>query len=402
VLSAAGGPRASSYPIGAALTEAALVRDPYPAYRALLRKEPISWIEALSMWWVVRYDDVVEILKNDSDFGTASERSTIYDTFGDQMLSSDGERHRRYRSGFRDAFQAKAVRDGLAAQIAHDVDRLIDGLSGGRCELRREFAARLPVLTMLRVLGLPPEDEARLRRWYDQFEAALANFTWRADIRAAGRRSAEAFSSHLREAIARERAEPTGSLLGRAVAGSQGNGLDDAAISRNAAVILFGGISTVEALLLNCVWAISSRPPLAASVVTDPAACSAAVDEVMRWQPPVQSATRHVRRDVEFRGHVFREGEVVNCMLAAANRDPERFGEPDIFRPGRSDSARHLAFATGPHLCLGLHLAGLEAQIALRTLYARLPGLALDPKRPSRPEGYEFRQPRELHLVWNP
>ena len=395
------GPLARPYSIGARLTEEELIRDPYPAYQALLREEPISWIQALSMWWIVRYDDVVEILKNDEVFSTVSERSTIYDTFGDQMLSAEGERHRFYRSGFREAFQAKAVRDDLTAQIAHDVDRLIDGFSNERCELRTEFASRLPILTMLHVLGLPAEDETQLRHWYDDFEAALANFTWRADIRAAARQSAEAFRSHLREGIARERVAPTGSLLGRAVAGSQGKGLDDAAICRNAAIILFGGISTVEALLLNCVWAISSRPGLAASIAADVGVCSATVDEVMRWQSPVQSATRHVRQDVEFRGHVFHKGDVVNCMLAAANRDPARFEEPDIFRPERSDPARHLAFAIGPHLCLGLHLARLEARIALQHLYTRLPMLGLDPKRPAEPAGYEFRQPREMHMVWH-
>ncbi len=393
---------ASRYPIGAGVSEEELLRDPYPVYARLHAREPVSWISGLGMWWVVGYDQVCEILQDACTFVTESERSTIFDTFGPQMLSVEGAEHDRYKNGVRAAFQPRAIREKLESEIARQADLLIDRFAGGRrIELAAAFARELPIRTMLSVFGLPQSDMSMLRQWYDAFERALANFRWDAKIRADAGFAVAAFHDHLQRAIELARNRPSDSLLDMLVGTIGSAGLRDDEIRRNALIILFGGISTVEALILNTVWTLSVCDGARARLLADPATLPRVIEEVVRWQSPVQSATRHVVRDIAIHGHPFRRGDVVNCMLGAANRDPRMFADADRFDPDRPAFPKHLGFAVGPHVCLGLHLARSEALIALRCLYGRLGGMRMDAGAASAPEGYEFRKPPFLNVVWH-
>ncbi|WP_420633982.1 cytochrome P450 [Candidatus Palauibacter sp.] len=126
-----------------------------------------------------------------------------------------------------------------------------------------------------------------------------------------------------------------------------------------------------------------------------------AIEETLRWEPAVQSAARHATRDTEIRGVRIAKGEVVHCMLGAANRDPAHFEAPNLFDVRRSNAGDHLSFAVGRHFCLGAPLARLETRVVLETLWAHCPGLRLDPERPSAPCGYEFRKPNTLWVEWD-
>lgn len=385
------------YPVGAAVTLEALSRDPYPIFAALRAEEPISWIPALGMWYVVDYADVDAILRDDAHFTTASDHSTIFDTFGAHMLTVEGALHDRYKAAARKPFMPKVIRETLEARISALTDRLIDGfVKDGAVDLRPAFAARLPVQVMLALFGLVPEAEPQLRRWYDSFEAALANFTWDDGIRSRARENVSAFHALLQTHLDELRAAPDDGLL----SAMMDDGLSDAEIRRNASIIFFGGISTVEALILNSIHALLLHPDLLARVRADRGLIPHVLEEVMRWSSPVQSATRHVTREVTYKGLVLPPGATVNCMLGAANRDPAVFADPDRFDIDRPNLRRHLGFATGPHHCLGSHLAKAEARIALDRLLTRLPNLRGDAQRPAVPAGYEFRQPRALHLLW--
>lgn len=395
--------RSQQFPVGSTVTEAQLVADPYSVYDRLRDREPISWIRNLGMWYVVDYDAVSQILMDDRRFVTTSVRSTIFDTFGRQLLSEEGDGHRRLRSRLQPPFRARFVQRQLEPVIRRLVDELIAGFAtDGQADLRSQFARRLPVQTMLKLFGLPDDDEDRLRGWYDAFERALANFTWQPDIRAAAHHAIAEFHDHMRRVIERVYSTPDDSLTSALVHAPGETGLSDEEIRNNASIILFGGISTVEALILNTVWAFSRHPESQALVEADWSLLPNAIEEVIRWHSPVQSATRHVVEDIEFRGIRFETGDIVNCMLGAANRDPAVFENPDGFDIGRqfARSRPHLGFAAGPHTCLGSHLARLEARIALQALYQRLPGLSLRPGAASRPQGYEFHQPDIAHVNW--
>jgi len=173
-------------------------------------------------------------------------------------------------------------------------------------------------------------------------------------------------------------------------------------IKRNLSIIFFGGISTVEALLLNCLWALFEHPEALERVQGDHGVLPQAIEETMRWMSPVQSATRHVTAAFEWRGIEFAAHETVNCMLGAANRDPSIFSAPDRFNLDRENCRRHLGFATGAHACLGSHLAKTEVRIGLATLLGRLENMRLHRLESESPRGYEFRQPRKLTVSWDP
>lgn len=393
--------RTKRFPIGAAVTIAELEEDPYPVYERLQTREPVSWIDALGIWYVTRYEDVRTIVMDSDRFTTAFEDSLIFDTFGAHMLTTEAAEHDRYRRAVQPRFIPGYVRQTYEAPIRERTSRLIDAFKEcGEVELRSAFAARLPVQTILTVFGMPLEAEGAMRGWYDVFEQALANFTRDPLVRQQAHASVAEFHRYLDDAIHSVRGSAEQSLLGALVNAPAAQRLSDEEIRRNMSIIFFGGISTVEALILNSLWALFEHPAVLDFVRADSRLIPRIIEEALRWLSPAQSATRHVVCDTEYRGIELRAGEIVNCMLGAANRDPAVFVDPARYDIYRTNAQRHLAFATGTHTCLGFHLAKTEVRVALEQLLAQLPGLQLIRGRSSRPRGYEFRQPRAMYVSW--
>jgi cytochrome P450 len=391
----------SAYPVGASVSVQAISQDPYPTYARMLAAERTSWVQVLNMWWVTGYDDVTTILLDSDNFVTESERSPIRDTFGSQVLSTEGADHQRYKNGFRPAFQPSEIRRVLEEKIGQHTNALIDNfISSGDVELREAFASRLPIRVMLELFGMSPSDEPLVRSSYDSFERALSNFSGDLNVRSTALTAVNAFHLRLQDLLEDERSKKTNSLIGQLFKLSGSEALADDEIKRNMSIVLFGGISTVEALLLNSIWSLSGHLGQFARLREDLSMLPRAIEEVMRWQSPVQSATRYATRDILFGGHQFRKGDLVNCMLAAANRDPKVFVNPDQFNIDRTIPPRHLGFAIGPHFCLGLHLARAEVRIALENLYRRIPDFEVNLDSDADPFGYEFRKPRFLRAHW--
>jgi cytochrome P450 len=389
--------RARRFPAGAGVTLDELEVDPYPVFARLRDLEPVTWIGALDMWYVTRFGDVRDALLDPALFTTNSPRSTIVDTFGEMMLTTEGDEHIRYRRATQPPFAATFIRAHFELAIGDAASALLAEVQEQpTVELRRAFASRLPVQTMLIVCGLPLSIEPRLRLWYDSFERALANFSGDPAIRSEARASVTAFHEMLRAALASAGELDPSSLLRILAQQRPEERLSDDEILRNLSIIFFGGISTVEGLLLNALWALHRHPAVFARVRADLGLLPQVIDETMRWLGPVQSATRHVTRDVDWRGATLRAGEAVNCMLGAANHDPSAFPNPDSFDIDRPNIRHQLGFAAGPHSCLGFRLAKAEAVIGLRTLLSKFPRLTVDPAGSMPPTGYEFRQPRRL------
>jgi cytochrome P450 len=401
-----GGP-AARFPIGESIDLDDLVRDPYPIYARLRASEPVTYIPSLNMYFVTRYDDVKAILQDTENFVVGTENSTILDTFGEHMMTVEGDLHDRYKAAHQPFFMPAKVRDALECRIGRHVDELIDEFARkGEVEFRGAFASRLPILTMLSMFGLSLDEEQNLREWYDSFERALSNFTWNETVRAAGRENAGRFIRLIRRYLDSLRSSPHSSgddstLLRALVNAPEEERLSDEQICRNALIIFFGGISTVEALILNAIYSLSLHPEALERVRNDVSLIPNAVNETVRWLGPVQSATRHVTGETEFRGVVFRRGDTVNCMLASANHDSAVFEDPASFDIDRRNTQRHIGFAVGPHHCLGSRLARAEARVALERLFFRLPGLRFDIDRVEGPTGYEFRQPTAATAVWD-
>jgi len=387
-------------PVGASIDLAAFSADPHPTFARMRRSEPVSWIPALDIYYVTRHADVSAILMDDATFLVGEENMLVYDTFGRHMMTVDGAEQRRFRAGFRRTFTPRVIRERLEEKVTALVHGLIDGFAGGGAvELRAAFASRLPVQVMLAVFGLPAEDEPLLRRWYDAFERSLSNYRWDPAIRAEGRRCVEEFKAHLQRRLAAASALPADSLLAALTQDDSEGRLSDDEILQNALIIFFGGISTVEALVLNVFHALSRHESVFGRLRADPSVLPRVIEETARWSSPVQAVTRYVGQDVELHGVRIARGRLVNCMLGSANRDEAVFANPDSFDIDRDDLGRHIAFATGPHVCLGSHLARAEARIAITALLARLPGLRVADV--AELEGYEFRQPGHLTLAWD-
>ena len=394
--------REKRFPVGREITLTELDRDPYPAFERLRRYEPISWIPALDMWYIVGYEHVRAALLDTSRLTTDSAQSTILDTFGAHILTTEGATHERYRQALRHPFTPAFIRTHLEAAIGAAATELIDGFElHGQADVRSIFASRLPIQVILLVCGLPAEAEPQMRLWYDSFEAALANFTNDQEIRGTARRSVAEFHALLDDAINSTLGVNDNSLLARLVRAPAAERLNDDEIKRNLSIVFFGGISTVEALLLNCLWALFEHPDALQRIQSNFALLDPLIEETMRWLSPVQSATRHVVTAFEWHGIEFASHDTVNCMLGAANRDPAVFTDPDRFDLDRANSRRHLGFATGAHACLGSQLAKAEVRIGLQALLGRLRNPRLERSLTEPPSGCEFRQPRKLTLCWD-
>ncbi len=387
------------FPLGSRVQLETLSRDPYPVLKALQEQEPVSWVAESQAWFVTRRTDCLAILLDSMTFSVASASSLLEDTLGQTMLSTDGVRQRQLRHPFNGPFAPREVQAQMTAPITSYVHGLIDGfVASGQADLKSAFADRLALWTVMTVLGLPIHDFPTVRGWFTDIAHALGNFTRNLAVRERGRAAASAFGAYAAMHLERLRREPDDSVL--AAVASSGE-LSNEEILAAARVIVFGGVETTAAMLANTLWALLSHPDQYAAVRANPALLPQAIEEALRWEPPVQSCTRFVTRPVIVQGVTLSPGEMVQCMVGAANHDPEHFADPDVFDLKRPNARDHLSFAIGKHFCLGAALARLEGEVGLRLLLERLPGLCLDAARPSAPQGHEFRSPPTLHVQWN-
>ena len=373
--------------------------DPYPTFAELRAAEPVTWVPEIERWFLTRRDDILAVLRDPGGF-TTDAPSTIRDMFGVHMMTTEGPAQIRYKRKCLPPFHASRLETASLPRLEAEVERLVGGLrktgeSGCVAELRTALARPVALHSVLSVLGIPLSETGRVNEWYEHFARALANFRGDPEPRAAGRGAADAFGCALAPILDEFSRDPDGSLLSD-LACDHADPLTAEEIRSNALIILFGGIETTESMIANAVWALLSHPRQAAVARSSRPALELAIEETLRWEPAVQSAARHATRDTEIRGVPIARGEVVHCMLGAANRDPAHFEDPNRFDVTRANAGDHLSFAVGRHFCLGAPLARLETRVVLETLWARCPGLRLDPERPSAPYGYEFRKPPTL------
>ncbi|HEY1619361.1 MAG TPA: cytochrome P450 [Streptosporangiaceae bacterium] len=397
-----------SYPLGAAVTADQLTEDPHPVLRELRAAEPVSWLPALGGWLVTRRDLAEQVLRDPAGFTVDDPRFTTAQVVGPSMLSLDGAEHRRHREPFARALRRGDLSSGLAEFTTIEATRLVTALASGgpgrpgrpgRAELRRGLAGPLAVAVMAQVLGLGDIDPAVLLSWYDAIVAGVSELS--AGPGEPGRQvpaGAVAAFGELRDCLAGVIEAPAGSSLLAAVATTAGLSVDE--IVSNAAVMLFGGIETTEGMICNAVWHLLSSPAQLVALAADRSLAGGAIDESLRLEPAAAVVDRYATADVVLGPAQVRAGDLVTVSLAGANRDPETFPDPDRFDLRRGNARQNLGFALGPHFCVGAQLARMETQAALGALLDQLPGLALDPARPTAPRGLVFRKPPALHVLW--
>ncbi|MFJ2866108.1 cytochrome P450 [Kitasatospora sp. NPDC087314] len=383
------GARGTAGPAGpgdltAALNTVEARRDPYPVYARMRREDPVHR-SARGIWYLTRYTDVEVALgdlrlSNDRDRmtraygalgGDLKAFSRLTDRLGRVMTNTDPPDHARLRKLANRAFTARRV-EALRDGIQRIVDRLIDEAvaAGPTMDLIEAVASPLPLNVVCELFGIPPGDRPQVKNWFRRFgrlsedldksEAAIGQY-----------------EEYLARLVSRRRADPGDDLISALVATQgQDDRLTDSELLSTCFVLITAGDETTTHLVGNGVLALLRHPDQLARLREDPALIRTAVDELARYDTPTQAIVRVVAEDVGIGGRTLRAGELVYLFLAATNRDPDRFEDPDrldLSRPGN----RHLSFGHGPHFCLGGPLAKLQAEVAIGTLVRRLPQLRL-------------------------
>jgi len=404
--------RASRYsqkvPAGSApavtVTLAELETDPHPALARLRAAGPAVWVPVLGAWLVTGYRPAVQVLRDARTFTVDDPRFSTARVVGPSMLSLDGEPHARHRGPFNRAFRHDEVHAQLGSFTRAEAGRLVSAIRPlGEAELRRAVAGPLAVAVMAQTLGLGQADPAQVLAWYDGIVAAVqaaaaaqARGAAQAAGGAAGAGPAGAAFAELAASLHEVIATQPLSLLAE-VAGP----LTESEAISNAAVLMFGGIETTEGMIANALLHLLSSPAQLDLVLADRILVPAAIEESLRLEPAAAVVDRYATRDASLGGARIPAGDQVTVSITAANRDPAVFAEPDAFDVRRPDAGRHLAFARGPHFCLGAHLARLEARVAIEAILDLLPRLRLDPRYPSAPRGLVFRKPADLRVRWD-
>jgi len=383
-------------PLGAAATLEELETDPHPLLARLRAEEPVAWVPALGGWLVTRRDLALQVMRDPDTFTVDDERFSTGRVVGPSMLSLDGEAHRRHRAPFARPFRLDAVRERFRAPVTDEVGRLLDAIApAGEAELRRELAGPLAAAAVTYALGLEEARTEEVLGWYDAIVGSVTEISAGGAPTEAGARGYAALREALAPALGRA---PESSLL--AAAAGDAGGLDRDEVMSNAAVMLFGGIETTEGMIANAVAHLLLHPGQLAAVRAEPALLANAIEESLRLEPAAAVIDRYSTRATTLGGAEIGERELVIVSIAGANRDPAVFPDPDRFDVRRENAKLHAAFAGGPHVCIGMHLARLEAHEAVAGTLARLPGLELAGDPAAR--GLVFRKPDALRVRWTP
>ncbi|HST38990.1 MAG TPA: cytochrome P450 [Conexibacter sp.] len=388
--------------LGAQVTLAELDADPYPVYRRLRDAEPVAWVPAVGLWFVTRWDDATAVASDPQRFTAAVGASPLERTLGRNVLTVDGDPHRRMRASLGPALRSAAVHRSAPGVVGPIVERLFAGLAGrGEAELMAELFEPVSVLSLATVLGIGEIDADPLRRWFSGLAAGGANFEGDPDKQALADDTSREIDETLAPIVARLEREPDDSILSHMLHADVPDGAPTRAETlSNLKLILLGGMQEPGHGAGNCMYGALSHPDVRARLAGDPALTDQAIEEGLRWLSPVGTSTREVVEAVEVAGVELPAGAHVAAVHASANRDERHWTDPDRLDLDRSEGG-HRSFGFGAHFCAGNLLARYEMRIPFRTLFERCPGLRLDPDQPVEVSGWEFRGVKQLPVRWD-
>ncbi|ORB13218.1 cytochrome P450 [Mycobacterium noviomagense] len=346
---------------------------------------------------VLGYDECQFVLTHPDTFSSSIYEHIMGPVMGRTLLELQGAEHRASRALVSPSFRTTLLERWRSELVQVVVDELIDRFGPrGRAELVREFTFAFPVQVIARIMGLPRADYPRFQRL--SIELLNVVYDWERGIAASA-----ALKEYLGGILAQRRRAPQDDLISTlAESEIDGERLSNDEIFAFLLLILPAGVETTYRASGNLLVALLTEPALMEAVRADHGLVRSALEEALRWEPPITSVMRVAARDCELGGIKIPAGTNVNVSVAAANRDPTRYPDPDRFDLTRKNIA-HLTFGGGPHLCLGMHLARMEATVAITALLDRLPDLRLDPKAPKpRVVGVAFRSPLALPVEFTP
>ncbi|MDQ6699156.1 MAG: cytochrome P450 [Acidobacteriota bacterium] len=394
------------------LLDPAILADPYPLYKKLRETDPVHWDPFLHAWVATRYEDVIQVmLRFSADrtpspeqleaLGMMAELQPVAQVMVKQMLFMDAPAHTRLRAVCATAFTPARVA-GLRRHIQEIADRLIDrALPSGRLDVIADFANPLPAIVTAELFGVPVEDHENLKIWSTDFAEMLGNFQHNPDRARGVLKSTENMLAYFGNAIRDQARHPrpglVQSLMNAEVDGAR---LTEEEVIANLIVTMVGGQETTTNLIGNGLVSLLRNPDQLELLKNDPSIIASAIEELLRYESPSQHTARLAPADMVLGGKQIRKRQAVIAVFAAANRDPERFADPDTLDLRRPDN-RHVAFAWGAHYCFGAPLARMEGQIAFETLLRRLPNLRLEPQELAWRENMGLRGLKSLDVSFS-
>jgi pimeloyl-[acyl-carrier protein] synthase len=387
-----------------------MLADPYPFYARLRSADPVHRADQFGGWVLTRYADVVTVLRSPDASAeripaarqrVGPEFQGMYDLREHSMLNADAPRHTRLRLLVNKAFTPRTVEE-LAPFIRNFVDNVLGAAqSRGRVDLMADLAFPLPATVIAEMLGVPPEDRDRFKKWSDDSTAAVSNLPSNlpSDVLRKSVAATEQLKVYFGGIIAQRRAEPRDDLISALVKAHEAEDrLSEDELLANSMLLLTAGHETTTNLIGNGTLALLRHPDQMRRLRDDPSLIPSAVEELLRYDSPVQFTSRILKADLPLGGKVLRAGQAVLLVLGAANRDPEQFPDPDRLDVGRPDN-KHIAFGLGPHFCLGAPLARLEGRIVFEELLRRTPGLRLDGPPPRYRQNFNLRGLESLQVA---
>ncbi len=414
--------------------------NPYPFYAQLRSQDPIHWDEEMGFWVLTRYSDI-DSLYTDDRFSRAQglmrgfERlpkdeqriaEPVYHSFSKTMFYADPPYHTHLRGLMNNAFTPRRV-EQMRPYIQQIVDDLLDAAqTKGEMDVIHDFAYPLPVMVIAELLGLPAHDRARFKKWSDDLFAILGTVRHLPHLMERAARSLNEMTEYVNALSLERRDQPKDDLLSALLAVAEDDGetacphpapdsasphaqrtghlirereavstLTQEELVANINILLSTGHETTTHLIGNGLLALLQHPDQLQKLQNQPALLTSAIEEMLRYDNPVQITYRSALEDAEINGKLIRKGDLVNTIISSANRDSSRFTDPDRFDITRNEG-RHLSFGLGIHFCIGASLVRLEAEIAFATILRRFPNLKLATEKLDWQEHPVFRGLKSL------
>jgi cytochrome P450 len=370
------------------LLDPEVLANPYPLYARLREEAPVYFDPFLHTWVVTRYADVLKVLMTFSADRTPSPEQLsamgmsaigpIAQVMVKQMLFLDPPAHTRLRSLAAMVFSPRRVKvlEEHIRAIAHDlIDKV---LAKGHMDVMADIAEPLPAIVTAELLGVPIEDHDQLKEWSKDFAEMLGNYQHNPNRIPRVLKSTEEMTKYFRARIAEQKQAPQEGLIQSLLSAEiDGDRLSEEEVIANTIVTMVGGQETTTNLIGNGILTLLRNPKEKDRLMSDYNLIPSAVEELLRYESPSQQTGRIAREDVEIGGQEIKKGQAIIAVMAAGNRDAERFPDPDRLDIARTDN-RHLAFGWAAHFCFGAPLARVEGQIMLETMLRRLPRLELE------------------------
>lgn len=371
------------------LLDPEVLANPYPLYHRFLTEDPVHWDPFLHAWVVTRYADVITVFQHFSANRTPTPDQLkalrleslvpLAQVMVRQMLFLDPPDHGRVRGLASKAFTPRRV-ETLRSHIRDISNKLLDAVQDkGRMDVLADLAIPLPAIVTAEMLGVPSSDWKKLTRWSSDFAQVLGNFQHNPDRAAQVIRSLEEMIAYFRAAIQEQRHHPHDGLIhAYLTAEIDGDRFSEDEVIANTIVTMVGGQETTTNLIGNGILTLLRHPDQLEKLRADLSLIPSAVEELLRYESPSQHTARLTPNDTMLGGKLIRKRQAVIVVMGAANRDPERFPNPDRLDICRQDN-RHVAFAWASHFCFGAPLARIEGQTAFELILRRMPGLSLMP-----------------------